>query len=251
MTESTSNGLTSRFLAASSTKVRTSDPEASLPAGWAFTTTLRTRRPVRASDRTTDTARGVGVASNTASDAAAPFAKGATSAAATAVPRISSEQKRMFLFYPIITGFLQSASDAPLGPVERPMLLFSHATVRVRAGRRGKLQDGPRQSHAALRWNHAGGAFGARRPGRSPFRGPDRGSRPVCQPGLSGLSRQIFRLWAFGRYLHGLECVLHGLEPHCRLRYAWNLPRRPPDPALERGGIRRQLCRRCRAGWRT
>src|SRR5580700_10177261 len=194
MTESTSSGLTSRFFAASSTKVRTSGAEASPTAGFALTTTLRTSRPVRASARTTDTARGAGVASNTTSDAAAPAARGATSAAATAVPRISSEQKRMFLFYPIITGILQSASAALLEPVERPMLLFSHATVRVRAGRWGKFQDGPRQSLVALRWNHTGGAFGAGRPGCRRLGGTDRRSRPILPPGPPGLSGQIFRL---------------------------------------------------------
>ncbi len=67
-------------------------------------TKLRTSFPVCASTFTTQTARAIGaVCAEAGRLAAARFPR-------NAVPRISSKQNRILLFYPIITGFLPSAS---------------------------------------------------------------------------------------------------------------------------------------------
>ena len=91
---------------------RTSRDRASLPAsGLGDTTMRRTRRPVRASARTTETTCGTSAGALEVSVAVfSPHRHAAPSAPRTAVLRIFSEQKRILLFYPIITGFLQSAS---------------------------------------------------------------------------------------------------------------------------------------------
>jgi hypothetical protein len=81
------------------------------PAG-ALITTLRTRRPVRTSTRTTETALGrVAVAVSKLGgvfSACRPVT--AISDPKTIVLRTTSEQKRILLFYPIIPGILLSAN---------------------------------------------------------------------------------------------------------------------------------------------
>src|ERR1700694_761919 len=81
------------------------------PAG-AFTTTLQPRRPVRASTRTTETA--LGKATGASRDLGGVFSAcrpvTAISDPKTIVLRTTSEQKRIFLFYPIIPGILLSAN---------------------------------------------------------------------------------------------------------------------------------------------
>src|SRR5579864_4539404 len=83
---------------------------AGLPAG-AFTTTLRTRRPLRGSTRTTETRRGkAAVATSELGGVSSARRPGMVIDPKTIIPRTTSEQKRILLFYPIIPGILLSAN---------------------------------------------------------------------------------------------------------------------------------------------
>src|SRR5580693_7765109 len=86
-------------------------------------TITRTSRPVRTSVRTTETTRGVSWGPAGAAGAAlSAIRPHEIMLARTAIRTIVSEQKRMLLFYPIITGFLQSATWCLLGSQRTAML---------------------------------------------------------------------------------------------------------------------------------
>jgi len=77
----------------------------------ALITTLRTKQPVRTATRTTETALGKAtVASSEGGGVLSARRPVMVIDPKTIIPRTTSEQKRILLFYPIIPGILLSAN---------------------------------------------------------------------------------------------------------------------------------------------
>src|ERR1700680_799641 len=141
MTESTRSGLTSKFWEASSIQAWTSASVAGfLVTGLGETTMLRTSRPVRASVRPSDIKWGASAAAvggkvgDVPGDVLSALRLAIVMAIETAAPAANGEQKRICLFYPIITGNLPSARRPGCRGTKRLMLIFSHGGHRLCAG---------------------------------------------------------------------------------------------------------------------